>query len=346
MLLGILKSIVRRAGYALAGSSLAVASVLGAAPSWAQEVIYKVSAHSIEPMLTGTKNVPDGAPTIVLTPNGSTYNVWYLDIINATGNGFNDPVIGDEARARLQEVLTYVADVLNQPGTLDIVIEESDTAGNGALASAGTFFTGSAGFQNGTAFSRLSTGTKPFDGFEELFVTVDFGFPWNVGQADAEGEEFDLASVLLHEITHGLGVISLATNMGMPDPSGNTFTNWDAMMQTGGGTNLFTGDPPAFNGGLDISVYTSNNLFFAGSNAIAVYDQGGLRPGIYAPNPFESGSSISHWDTGNIVGGAVMEHAIAPAVTRRAYADFEIGALVDMGWTNAAVPGRGSRHRG
>src|SRR5690606_22966645 len=155
----------------------------------------------------------------------------------------------------------------------------------------------------------------------------------------ADETQFDLQSTLVHEITHGLGILSLTGPAGTSDIEPNIYSKWDEKMECGNGDNMFTGDPPSFAGVASDFVIT--NLFSEGANDTTVYDRGGVRPGIYAPESFEWGSSLSNWDTGNIVGGAVMEHVQVKGVTRRNYADFEIAALLDIGWTNAAVPGGG-----
>ncbi|MCC6145651.1 MAG: hypothetical protein IT368_17730 [Candidatus Hydrogenedentes bacterium] len=270
-----------------------------------------------------------------LSVNNITFNITYNDV----GVGFNDPALGAQRRARLEDALSYVANVLNIPNarTLDVEVELSEFGGNGFLAQAGTFFSLASGFQNGTAFQRLSTGTKPFSN-PEIFVTVDFGYNWNITTDPPAGSQFDLISVLTHEITHGMGILSLAGSNGAGVLGGapNTYTLWDGLIvRSNGLLRLWSGTPPSFKG--LVGDLTSNALFFDGTQSFTLYNQG-VRAGIFAPNPFTPGSSLSHWDTGNIVGGAIMEHAISAGEERRTYAAVEIGALRDIGYTNAADP--------
>ncbi|MFP4500765.1 MAG: carboxypeptidase regulatory-like domain-containing protein [Candidatus Hydrogenedentota bacterium] len=273
----------------------------------------------------------------VLTTPTIAFDISYED---EDGVGFFDAQDGPQRRARLEDALTYVAAVINMPGDLDVRVDESQNEQSGALAAAGTFYSTVAGFTNGSAFARLDTGRKPFSNFPEITLVVNFGYKWNIETRAPAGDEFDFLTVLVHEITHGLGFASLASESGesliMPEDSENSgiYTKFDELMVYRTGERaLFGGDPPDFLGSsVDLR---SDNLAMSGSAAFTEYDQGVL-PGIYAPDPFQRGSSLSHWDTNNIVGGAIMEHAFAPGVERRSYAPIDIGALIDLGYTNAA----------
>ncbi len=259
---------------------------------------------------------------------GITWNITYLD----SGAGFDDAAAGAQRRARLEDALAYVADVLNETATIDIEVQPSEFDGNGFLASAGTFYpVGLSGFFEGTTLERVRTGIKPAPSLPEITLTVDFGYNWNESTGTPGADEFDLISVLLHEITHGLGFISLGDT-----PNNGAYSVLDQfIVRREPFRFLWSGSPPSFNGVLPDLV--SNDLAFDGPQGVAGYDQG-VRPGIFAPSPFQSGSSLSHWDTGNIVGGAVMESAIAPQTVRREYAPLEIGALRDLGYVHAAAP--------
>ncbi len=73
---------------------------------------------------------------------------------------------------------------------------------------------------------------------------------------------------------------------------------------------------------------------FVGTNATNNY---GAYPPVYAPPTFVSGSSLSHWDP-SVPGRAVMEPSTPSGVTFREYLIVEIGALRDIGYTNATEP--------
>jgi len=318
----------------LIAATLLVATGLQSA---AEDIIYYAPHGGVEYRDSGQKTIPPGAPTLVVTRNGLTFNVYFEDVRLDNNIGFDSPAVGAQARARFQDALNYVADVLNQPGSLDIVVTTSQTDGGGALASAGTFYSTTPGFQQGTTLQRLTSGLKPFPGTEEISATVDFGFNWNFTTGNPTNAQVDFQSVILHELTHGLGFSSLSNSTGGSQVFGGVYARFDQFIRRNTGSKvLFSGNHPSFQG---ISAdLVSNDLVFFGPQADTLYAPA-ARPGIFAPNPFQGGSSMSHWDTGNIVGGAVMEHAIVFGAIRREFAPLEIGALRDIGFVNAADPG-------
>ena len=319
-----------------AGLLLASLAALGAHA----EKIYFVAPHwGIEERDLSQKDLPAGAPQLTVTQNGLTFRVFFADIIENTGVGFDSNTVGASARARFEDALRYIGDVLNENGTLDILVTESETDGNddGPLAFAGTFYSGTPGFQRGSTLTRLDEGSKPFNGNEEIGCTVDFGFDWNFDTGPPANNEADFQSVILHELTHGLGFASLSSATGSSRIASGVYAVYDQLMRRRTGNKvLFSGNPPSFQG--LSSDLRSNDLMFFGANADALYSEA-ERPPLFSPNPFQPGSSLSHWETGNIVGGAVMEHAITLGVQRREFAPLEIGALIDIGYTNAADPG-------
>lgn len=304
------------------------------------ETLYYVAPDAEVPVTvrdTSEKSLPAGAADLSFTENGLTFNVFLLDVRNNTNFGFDSPSVGANARARLQDALRYIASVINQPGTLDVVVNPSTNTGGGILASAGTFYTTSAGFQKGLTLQRLSTGVKPFASNEEIVCTVDFNNNWNFTSSPPLSNQIDFQSVLTHEFTHGLGFASLSQINGSSAIAAGVYANFDSFMRRRTGNKvLFSGSPPTFKG--TVSDLASDDLMFGGTNANTLYAQP-TPPGLFSPLSFTDGSSLSHWDTGNIVGGAVMEHAIGNGDNKREYAPVDIGGLIDIGYTNAVDPG-------
>ncbi len=311
---------------------LLLASTYSTARLWAEPIVL-VRPHGENLLFDSddrTQFFAKGFLTEQFTANGITFTISYAD----SGVGFTDPVSGPALRARLEAVLTYVADELNFTNrALDIQVEASEFDGTGALATAGTFYPGTPGIHPGSTFQRLETGIKPFAGFPEITMTVDLGFPWNFSTGAPAPLEPDFFTVLLHEVTHGLGFASVIEPDASSALGNDNYTTYDSLLFDADlGQRLLTDSiPPLFQGdGLSL---TSGALEFDGGEAFDAYDTGDRVP-IFSPNPIQPGSSLSHWDVTRLVGGAVMTHAITVGTTQREYAPADLGALVDLGYDN------------
>jgi len=272
-------------------------------------------------------------PTKQLTATSVDFNITYLD--QGTGSGFYDPVLGQARRDTVDLALEYIDSILNESGRCDIIFQTSLNVGTGApLATAGTFFATTPGFTNGDAFEHITTGSDPSPSTADIFVTVDFGYNWNTGTSPPSLFEFDLLSVLIHELTHGLGFLSLSTSTGTSEIATGVFSFWDRELDTGNGRDLWHDSTAAFLGIPTDLTGNDNGIVFVGTYATSSY---GSTPPVYAPSTFSSGSSLSHWDPG-VPGRAVMEPSTPTGVTFRQYLIVEIGALRDIGYANAAQP--------
>lgn len=279
----------------------------------------------------------------LVTP-GVTWNVTYAD--DGTGLGFDDPAKGAARKAVVTRMLDYLGTLLDYEGvTLDVHFNTSRSQNDGTLASAGTYHFTNPGYSNGLCFQHAHTGTDPSGSVVDIYCTVNFYYDYYTGTGQPGFSQSDFASVLLHEFTHGLGIASLLDANGTsklnhlnPGP----FTVWDDFLYTSQGVDLCTAGG-AFTANVSDLIGGNGWLVFRGPNAQAAF---GAYPPIYAPNPYEPGSSISHWTLG-ITGGAVMEPAIYDGTARRTFSPVDLAALKDLGWkikapapppTNAARP--------
>ena len=126
----------------------------------------------------------------------------------------------------------------------------------------------------------------------EIVISVNSDAPWNTrGDGAPTNREYDLESVFIHEICHGLGFLSTDNY--------NSFygigalanpTPYDAFVQTSDGTRISEISSPS----PELGRALTNYLVWSGAKGIAANNN--IAPKIYAPSTYESGSSISHLD--------------------------------------------------
>ncbi len=143
--------------------------------------------------------------------------------------------------------------------------------------------------------------------------------------------KYDLYSVALHEIGHGMGFAGSAVQVGSGadlELSGGSALTYDRRVSFGDVPileALLSGDPSA--------ILTSGNLFF---------DLGsGRRYSTFAPNPFEGGSSYSHFDEGTYgagAPGALMTPSISNGEKQRNLDVPTLAVLAQIGWPMAVGP--------
>ena len=126
----------------------------------------------------------------------------------------------------------------------------------------------------------------------ELEINVTTGDFWYYGlDGKCPANKYDLVSVILHEMAHGLGFMSgsyydPATKVGrFLQP-----TAFDAYVQLLDGRRLVDMPSPS----LEIGSALTTTLFWSGANAVKVNN--GIKPLLFTPTVYEQGSSVSHLD--------------------------------------------------
>ena len=283
----------------------------------------------------------EGPPHAVITGDTKggtiTLNATFADVSAGNGIGFDHSSLGAIRQATATTMLAYIIDVLNETtgASLDIEFRISQTDGAGALASAGTLFAVASQYSNGLASDHIEAGSDPAPEFSDIFVTIDFGYTWNSGTGTPSGSEFDLFTVLLHEVTHGLGFTSLSESDGI---SGISAGNPGSFSKLDDGLTRITGSLDLWNASFTFvgiaSDLISDDVGFSGTNSVAA--NGSVIPKIYSPSPFDDGSSLSHWDTTTFP-NEIMKHSIASGVQQLIYGPLDIAVLKDFGYTSAAA---------
>ncbi|MTA35901.1 MAG: fibronectin, partial [Actinobacteria bacterium] len=130
-------------------------------------------------------------------------------------------------------------------------------------------------------------GNKP-----EMIITVNSLANWYRGTGVGPSKtEYDLQSVMVHEMAHGLGFLASDSydeffgygSIDQPTP-------YDAYVQTGDGRRLSDLPSPS----LELGEALTSKLVWSGVQGIAA--NGGVPPVLYTPKVYQDSSSISHLD--------------------------------------------------
>jgi len=177
----------------------------------------------------------------------------------------------------------------------------------------------------------------------EIIIEFNGSISWYYGtDGQASSTQYDLVSVALHELGHGLGFVSwMDRDDGAPPTECNGTagvgcwqtppTVYDRFIKNGAGLTLV--DSFANTSAALGSQLVSNSLFFDGANANA--GNGGTHPRIYAPTTWDPGSSVSHLDTPtySTTVNALMTHAFGMAQVVHHPGPIALGVMRDIGWT-------------
>ncbi len=277
-----------------------------------------------------------------------TFNVVYNDVVYATTYGFDDRhtdaeygTVGAARRAAVQRVLAYVGSIINESGTCDILFSNSLHGTSTGLSSAGPFFPQTTPlFTNGFAFQHIMTGVDPSGSVPDMSVTYYFDWPWYVGTGLPSSNLIDLDTVLLHDITRGLGLVSLSDANGASTARPNLMSVWDNLLETGSGQKLWDGTTAAFLGVPADLTGADGGVRFKGTFATQVY---GSKPPVYAPSPFAAELSLGNWGISASTGIVpVMRPYTAPYNVSvnvvREYTLVDAAALKDLGYIHIKTP--------
>ena len=189
----------------------------------------------------------------------------------------------------------------NFKSSVDITVTATwgRSANSNVLGSArpGSYFAGFIGAPDSTlwypsALANALAGKDLDRDNAEIIIQVNSSANWNErGDDKPRTTEYDLQSVILHEVAHGLGFLSADVydkffgygSIDQPTP-------FDAYLQTPDGRRLADMPTPS----LELGKILTAPLYWIGENAKRV--NGGEKIKMYTPAIYEPGSSVSHLD--------------------------------------------------
>ncbi len=138
--------------------------------------------------------------------------------------------------------------------------------------------------------------------------------------------QYDFASIVLHEIAHGLGFIGMYYWNGSQVVGSSYPYAYDMFTRDGSGTYIRTLTNPALT-----STLVGGSAYFDGPNARAA--NGGDWAKLYTPSPWRSGSSYSHLDEiFNGTENALMTYSISNGESVHNPGPVTMGIFKDIGW--------------
>lgn len=160
-------------------------------------------------------------------------------------------------------------------------------------------------------------------------------FDWYLGTDGNPSGRQDFVTVVLHELCHGLGFSGLvgSSSWEFTEDSGEG-SRYGSFIVDGTGLRMFDVE----NGSTELEQYlTSDNLFL--DNPASVKANGNTLPKIYAPDPWNGGSSISHWDDATFDGtdNALMTHALSSGEAVHDPGATTLGLFRDLGWFTSGI---------
>lgn len=235
------------------------------------------------------------------------FNLTYLDQVNATGNGFDDPVHGASRRAILEAAFAYYATLIENDGVCDIEIRESFSGNpnSNPFAYSAAYYFGSKGFNQPFTQAHITTGMDPYGPYPDGYMQFNFHTNLNYSY-DVEGlptiQQYDFYTIVLHEILHVLGFTSYATASGESAASQDVYTSFDEFLADYNKSPVFevsgAGSSAAVSGPED-GALTNNQVWFE------LY--AGQHAPVFSPDPF-NGSSIDHFDNSRSDHGEYLMH--------------------------------------
>jgi len=139
----------------------------------------------------------------------------------------------------------------------------------------------------------------------EIIIQINSEAEWDLdGLGKPTRYEYDLKSVMFHEMAHGLGFLSTSSYLydrikGQYVGTLEQPTPFDAFLQTQDGNRLADLPSPS----IELGRAITNKLVWSGTEAIAANN--GEKPLVYTPTNYDPGSSVSHLDENTFANSGV-----------------------------------------
>ncbi|MEM9859443.1 MAG: fibronectin type III domain-containing protein [Bacteroidota bacterium] len=169
-------------------------------------------------------------------------------------------------------------------------------------------------------------------GQPDLIQTYNSSFNFYYGlDANPPANQTDFVTIVFHEIGHGMGITGASNGgQGVGRGAGAFPNTWDTFVELENGIPIL--DLP-FGSKAQTDALVGGNLFINSIGVRKVLDN--QRAKIFAPNPFDPGSSFSHWDEATFLRGdpnSLMTPFNSSGEAIHDLGDVTRAILRDMGW--------------
>ncbi len=276
----------------------------------------------------GTRVLPREEIALKVLPKTATFNVTYIGFTPA-------------AEAAFQHAVDLWEQLITSPVPIRVQATwEALDPGLLGGAGANSYWTISGTYAYPDALADAIVGSDLGGGAFDIFASFSSNVTWYLGtDANPPAGQYDLATVVLHELAHGLGFSGLmdVSELGLgfwifPLPS-----RYASFTEDLAGTSII--DPGTYpNGSAQLAgVLQSGNVFFNGPMAVSA--NGGQRPELYAPMSWSPGSSFSHLDE-TVFPPADPDSLMTPflnfAEAIHSPGEIALCMFQDMGWTTSS----------
>lgn len=257
------------------------------------------------------------------------FNLTYLDQVNGTGKGFDDPALGEQRRAVLEAAFAYYAATIQNIGSCDMEIRESFSGNpnSNPFAYSAAYYFGSKGFNRPFTQSHIVSGNDPYAAYQDGYMQFNFhlGLNYNYDQhVQPSIQQYDFYTVALHEIMHILGFSSYSSASGESAASPQVYTSFDESLTDQYKNALFK------NSGSEISTPDEGTL--TNNQVWLELDAGAFAP-VYSPNPFNA-SSLDHFDNSRSEhGGYIMHPTLSKGDAFKLLHEDEVRVLEKLGYS-------------
>lgn len=241
-----------------------------------------------------------------------------------------------EAKQCFQKAIDIWAAVLNTSVPIRIEVRWTSLASN-VLGSANYTYA-YANFKGAqklnvyypVAIAEKITGQEMNGSDPDIIANFNGAFDWHYDPNSAPlANKYDLTTVVLHEMGHGLGfsgTMTISNNNGFYGLSGAYPIIYDVPIETGSNVNVIESNSSAAE---LANIFRSQSLFFDAPSGLSK---------LYAPAVFNGGSSISHLDeaTFNGTSNALMTPQIAPQ-EQMLNPGLSLQMLGDLGWETILI---------